>query len=179
MSAQQASFVDPRVKGELAVLRSRMALRKTERDYARRILNKVVLVSPRDGVAVFRDKADLEGTPVQTGQALMQIADPLDTELLIELPVADASVFETGADVTLFLDHSPLDPIDAKLRYSSYTPEPTPAGVLSYYMKASFSGTERPRLGLRGTARISGNDVSLFFFLFRRPISAFRQFVGW
>lgn len=179
LSTQQAAFIDPREKAQLAVLRNRMALRQTERDYAQSVLNKIVLKSPRDGVAVFRDKADLEGSPVQTGQALLQIADPRDTELLIELPVADAITLEPESEVTLFLDRAPLKPVKATLRYSSYVPEITASGVLSYYLKARFTTDEPPILGLRGTARLEGGRVSLFFYLFRRPIAALRQSVGW
>ena len=35
-----------------------------------------------------------------------------------------------------------------------------------------------PRLGLRGTARLEGRRVLLAYWLFRRPISALRQFIG-
>ena len=37
---------------------------------------------------------------------------------------------------------------------------------------------DMPRLGLRGTARIHGEPVSLFYYLFRRPIVTFRQLTG-
>ncbi|WP_259783031.1 efflux RND transporter periplasmic adaptor subunit [Aestuariispira ectoiniformans] len=178
MSARQAAFVDPRVKGQIAVLQSRLNLRRTERDYARQMLDKIDITAARAGVAVFRDKADLEGIPVKAGQRLMLIAAPHDTELKIELPVADAVSFERGSQVRLFLDRAPLAPIDATLTYSSFAAEPPPSHVLSYHLKATFTGSDKPRLGLRGTARISGQDVTLFFYLFRRPLSALRQYLG-
>ena len=34
------------------------------------------------------------------------------------------------------------------------------------------------RIGLRGTARIEGDEVPLFLYLFRRPIAVLRQAVG-
>jgi hypothetical protein len=34
------------------------------------------------------------------------------------------------------------------------------------------------RLGLRGSARLDGQEVSLGYFLLRRPISAVRQWLG-
>ncbi|MNL84264.1 hypothetical protein D3C87_2121830 [compost metagenome] len=34
------------------------------------------------------------------------------------------------------------------------------------------------RLGLRGTARVYGEPVSLFYYLMRRPITALRQWTG-
>jgi hypothetical protein len=34
------------------------------------------------------------------------------------------------------------------------------------------------RIGLRGTARIAGDQVPLVFYLFRRPLTALRQMLG-
>ena len=36
----------------------------------------------------------------------------------------------------------------------------------------------RPRLGLKGTARIDGGTVPLIWWLFRKPLATVRQFVG-
>ena len=36
-----------------------------------------------------------------------------------------------------------------------------------------------PRIGLRGTAKVYGEKVSLFYYLFRRPITYLRQHLGW
>lgn len=178
LSAQQAAFGDMRVKGELAVLRSRLQLREAERNYARTQMEKIKIRSPRNGVAVFRDVADLEGIPVKTGERLMQIADARDTQLRIELPVGDALYFDSGAEVRLFLDKAPLHPLNAKLLRSSYEAAPTPSGVLSYRLVAAFEETDKPRLGLRGTAKIMGEDVPLFVYLFRRPMVKMRQYFG-
>ena len=35
-----------------------------------------------------------------------------------------------------------------------------------------------PRIGLKGTAKVFGERVSLFYYLLRRPLAAARQFVG-
>ena len=35
-----------------------------------------------------------------------------------------------------------------------------------------------PRIGLRGTARVYGPRTTMFYFLFRRPITAMRQLIG-
>ena len=44
---------------------------------------------------------------------------------------------------------------------------------------ADFQGAApEVRIGWHGTAKIYGEDVPLFFYLFRRPLSAIRQFVG-
>ena len=178
LAARQGAFSDPRLKAQIAVLQARADLRRTERDHIKRQVERIDIRAQRPGVAVFRDPADLTGLPIKTGQRLMLVADPTDTELRIELAIADAIDLAPGQSVRLFLDKSPLAPISATLRHASYEAHPTPANVLSYRLTARFEDGTRPRLGLRGTAKISGDTVPLFLYLFRRPIAALRQYVG-
>ena len=42
----------------------------------------------------------------------------------------------------------------------------------------NFDNDVPPRIGLRGTAKIFGEEVKLFFFLFRKPIIFVRQTLG-
>ena len=41
-----------------------------------------------------------------------------------------------------------------------------------------LDATHPPRIGLKGTAKVFGERVSLFYYLLRRPLAAARQFVG-
>ncbi|MBL4691982.1 MAG: HlyD family secretion protein, partial [Magnetovibrio sp.] len=178
-SARQGAFRDPKRNAEVALLLARVALSEAERNNIAQLVARKDVHAGRDGVAVFRDASELEGRPVSTGERVMLVAQPHETELRIELPVADAVVLEQGAPVRLFLDRNPLAPVDAVLEYAGYEAEMMPSGVLSYRLIAQFSGSDTPpRIGLRGTAKIEGTDVSLFLYLFRRPISALRQWVG-
>ena len=46
-------------------------------------------------------------------------------------------------------------------------------------LKATLDDSSRmPRIGLRGTAKIYGEKVTLFYYLARRPLAAARQFLG-
>lgn len=177
-TARQGAFRDPKRNAEVALLEVQVSLREAERDYIRSQVDRKDVHAGRDGVAVFRDESELEGRPVSTGERVILIADPHQTELRIELPVADAVVLEPGAPVRLFLDRDPLSPVDAVIEQAGYEAEMTAAGVLSYRIVAGFSGGERPRIGLRGTAKVEGRDVPLYLYLFRRPLSAFRQWFG-
>lgn len=178
LSARQAAFSDTQVKAKVAVLQSRLALREVERDFVEKQTEKIDVVAPKSGVVIFNDKTDLVGLPVKTGQRLMQVANPYQTRLQIDLPVADGLLFSAGTKVRLFLDKSPLSSTEAELTYSSFDPYLTPAGVLSYRLIARFETDSPPRLGLHGTAKLRGEDVSLFYYLFRRPLSSMRQMIG-
>ena len=56
---------------------------------------------------------------------------------------------------------------------------PSPEGVSAYRLRGQFDpGTVVPRIGLRGTARITGEKAALGYYLFRRPIAAVREWTG-
>ena len=109
----------------------------------------------------------------------MQGADPRETRLRIDLPVADAIQLAPGTRVALFLDVAPLELVSAQLAQASYEAAPTPDDVLAYRVYADFpQGTPAQRPGLKGTAKLYGADVPLALYLFRRPLSAARQWLG-
>ncbi len=109
----------------------------------------------------------------------MQIVDPGRVTARIELPVADAIVLARGATARLFLDANPLKAVDARVISEGYQAEPNATQQLVYHVYAEFKGgTDGIRIGARGTAQLIGSEVSLAFYLFRRPISAVRQQLG-
>ncbi len=111
------------------------------------------------------------------------LANPGNAGVLIWLAVPDAINLEPGAQVKLYLQVAPLDPLEAKLSETSYQATQSPGGIHSYRLKARFDDLsaeqrERVRIGLKGTAKIYGERAPLGYYLFRRPIAAFRQFTG-
>ncbi|MCA9481750.1 MAG: HlyD family secretion protein, partial [Nitrospira sp.] len=71
-------------------------------------LQQVEVTAPRDGVVIFGDPSDWVGRPVVVGERIMEVADPQQYQLKIDLPVEDAMVLQEGADVDVFLDAHPL-----------------------------------------------------------------------
>ncbi len=52
-------------------------------------------------------------------------------------------------------------------------------GVPSFIAEASWEkDSGMPRLGLKGTAILYGENVSIFYWLFRKPWAAAREFIG-
>lgn len=178
--AQQASFNDPESRARLATLRAEVELRETELRFAREKLDKVTLSAEHSGIAVFDSRDDWEGRPVTTGERILQLAQPDERKLRIDLPVEDGLVLREGAPLRLFLDAYPLDPIAGEVVRTAYLPVVTERNRLVYRVTARLT-EQRPylQIGLRGTARISGPEVALGYYLFRRPLTALRQMVGW
>lgn len=173
----QRSFADAESSSKIDLLAARVEQKRAERDYARELLKRSEVRAERDGIAVFADAERWTGKPVQTGERLMEIADPSQAELRIELAVSDAISLEPGAQVALFLDSDPLQRHSARLERAAYEAQPTSGGQLAYRLDASFDQAP-PRIGLRGTAKIFGDRAPLALYLLRKPLAGLRQSVG-
>lgn len=177
--ASQQAFGDAKGRAEVALLRTGLALREEQAEFSRYQLSQVDIRAPRDGIAIFSDPNDWRGRPVSTGERVMAVAEPGRAELGISIPVSDAIALEPGAEVRFFLDIDPLRSVPASLEYAAYQPRETTEGILAYRAVAQFSDRENlPRIGLKGSAKIMGDHVPLALFLFRRPLSALRQAIG-
>ncbi len=177
--ASQEAFHDAQSNAKVALLKAQVELSRAESKYAQDLLAQVNVRASKRGLLIYTDKSDWTGRPVQVGEQIMQIADPNKVKLRINLPVDDAIFLVEGAEVRIFLDVDPLNPISGIVSHASYEATLTPESVLAYRIDARFSDPMvKKRIGLQGTAKLYEEQVSLFYYLFRRPISALRQFVG-
>lgn len=186
LAARQSSFRNDDSKAQLTTLQSKAEERRAELESIRSQLQRQTVFAPRDGVAVFADINDWLGKPVVTGERIMQLANPDQPAMLIQLPVADALTLAVGAPVSLFLTVRPLSPLTGKLIETSYQAVPTPEGVPSYRLRASIDPAENAenaeagvaRIGLKGTARIKGGWSVLGYEILRRPLASLRALTG-
>jgi hypothetical protein len=176
----QLAGKDSQARAALSVARTEMELAAAKRDYAGELLRRATIVAPLDGLAIFADEQDVVGRPFATGQRILDIADPTRVRLRIDIPVADVLALNEGASVRAFLDSDPLHPYVAKITAASYEARLVENGSLAYrtYAMLEASDDRLPRLGVRGTAQVFGDDVPLAFYLFRKPIAAIRQHFG-
>lgn len=179
-AVMQAAINDPKMRREIAIARAEVEVKKARLAYSQDMLSRAVIRSPSDGVAVYTDRRDWQGRPVQTGERIVDIANPSEVELRVFIPVGDSIAVQEGASVKAFLDTDPLNPAEAIVSRISYEARPYSGGVLSYQVLASLpEGSEdRFRLGTHGTAQVSGDDVPLAFWLLRKPLTAVRQWIG-
>ncbi len=179
--AAQGSFKDAKSKAQASLLKAQTELQKSKLEFAKEMLDKVTVKAEKTGLLIYSDKSDWIGKPIQVGERVMEIADTDKIQLKVSLSIADAIVLKEGAEVEVFLDSDPLNPIDATVASTSYMAEKYDQDTLSYRVYAKFDNAEQEnnlRIGLQGTAKIYGERVSLFFYLFRKPISYVRQFLG-
>ena len=176
--AQQKAFDDTRSKAEMAAAQGRVKEKEAELAAISELLGRIEVRAERDGIAVFGDPNDWLGRPVQTGERVMQLADPRDAGVLVWLPVGDALNLEAGAPLRLFLHTQPLSPLDGELLQTSYQAVTSPDGVASYRLRGRFTDSETPRIGLKGTARVSGGWAPLAYYVMRRPLASLREWTG-
>lgn len=179
LKTQQQSFSDLDSKARLALLRAQIAQRESDVTYFKDLLDRAVVTAPAAGLALFESPNDWVGRPVTTGMRVMTLADPASAELEVRLPIDDALVLDADAPVLAFLNVAPLASLRARLAHASYEATPTPEGYLAYRLEARFeTGVTPPRIGLKATAKLVGRRVPLFIYIFRRPLTLVRQWVG-
>lgn len=178
--ARQRAFTDRTASAEVPLLLAQVEQARADVNFLKQQLTRVRVAAPRDGVAIIGDASDWAGRPVQLGERLLEVADTRGAEVEIWLPSADNIPLEEGADVSLFLNVDPSQVRKAHLTHVNYRAELAPDGELAYRAHAILSDTEHlPRVGWRGTARVDGEQVTLGYYLFRRPWASLRSWIGW
>ncbi|MEO5328068.1 MAG: hypothetical protein H7829_07460 [Magnetococcus sp. THC-1_WYH] len=174
----QLAFSEKERVAEIATNKNLVREASAKVDYAVELLERAQVKAAVDGVAVFSDPYAWLGRPVRLGERVLEIASPQRVEIAIDLPAAEAMPFILESEVVLYLDADPLNPLSGRLRFAAYEATLTPEGKLIYLLKADFAPhTTLPRLGLKGTAKVYGREVTLFHALFHRPIAALRRLV--
>jgi multidrug resistance efflux pump len=173
------SFSDEASRLELQVLNARVQEKVAEVAYLTELVGKSQVVAPQGGVAVFSSQDEWRGRPVQVGERVMMIADPSIIDITIYVPPDDAVELEAGAKVELLLHVDPLSPLDAQIERASYEATPMPDGTLAYVTRARLLPDQGlPRIGLRGTAKVYAGEVTLGYYLMRKPLAFLRRSLG-
>ncbi|MCA1325160.1 efflux RND transporter periplasmic adaptor subunit [Herbaspirillum sp. alder98] len=175
--AQQA-LSDPKSKMQLANLGGKIEEKQAEADFAQDQFQRSRVVAPQAGIALFDDPSEWIGKPVQTGERIMRIATPGEVEVEAWLPMGDAIPLADEAEVKLYLASSPLSAVQAWLRYVAHDAVPRPDGSYAYRVRARLAARSEWRIGLKGTAKLSGPWVPLVYWMLRRPLAVIREHVG-
>ena len=177
--AEQAAVVDRRAAAQLPMLTATIDQRRAESDYVLGLLKRIEIRADIDGIVMLSESHTLEGQPVAIGERIMLLANSTATELEAWLAIGNSIPLQKGATIELFLNISPQTPTLAAIEYINYQAEPRHEGILAFRVKGIFTAKElTPRIGLRGTAKLYGSQVPLYYYLFHRPFAAARQWLG-
>lgn len=176
----QLALQDPRSKAQLAILAGRAEEKRLEADGLRELLARSRVHASRAGIALFSDPQSWIGKPVVTGERILTVATENEVEVEAWLPAGDLIPLPPDAAVTVFLNVDPLHPRNARLRLLAYESTVRPDGIPAHQVRATLGGEgDPPRLGLKGMARMEGENVSLLWWVLRRPLATVRQWLGW
>lgn len=175
----QLAVSDGKYKGQLALLTGKVEERRADVDYLRGQLERSHVVAPQGGMVLFDDPSEWVGKPVATGERIMRVAAPHEVEIEAWLPVGDAIPMENGAAVTLYLNASPLSPVAAQIRYLAHDALQRPDGNYAYRVRATLKEETTHRIGLKGTAKLTGDRAPLCYWILRKPLAALRQWIGY
>lgn len=175
---EQLALSDAKFKTQLAIASGKIGEKQAEADFARDQFEHARVVAPQDGIALFDDPAEWIGKPVQTGERILRIAAPNDVEVEAWLPIGDAIPLADDAEVKLYLAATPLSALSARVRYVAHDAVPRPDGSYAYRVRARLDGDIDQRVGLKGTAKLSGGWVPLGYWMLRRPLAVIRQHIG-
>ena len=176
--AQQALF-DRESKAQLSILQSQIEERKVEVEYLQNLNDRSTVISPIDGLAIYDDPNEWPGRPVVTGERILVVANEQRVQVEAWLSPSDMIDLEDGANVRVYLNSDPINPVVARLTYLAFQPELRPDGLYAYRLRAEISNeTTKPRLGLKGVARIEGQHVTLMYLVLRRPLATIRGWLG-
>ncbi|BEP54149.1 hypothetical protein GmRootV118_13930 [Variovorax sp. V118] len=177
--ASQRAIESQSAKAELSLAEGKLREREVEVSALQREVAQLQIKAPAAGVFVYSDPDDWAGRPVQTGERVGLLADPAVLGVQAWAPVSEAVNLAPGAPMTLFLRVAPLDPVSARLDHAGYQAVEAPNGVASYQLRGHLSEPSGvARIGLRGTARVSGEWTVLGYLLLRRPFAAAREWCG-
>ncbi len=177
--ASRASVSSQEALLKRAVLRIRVEQNRAEVAYIEEQLSRVIMTAERSGIVMFPDRVSLRGRPVRLGERIMMLADPSAASLEIWIPPSDSINLAAGAEVRLFLNIDPENPVPAFLKRVAHQAILAEDGNFGYRAEAVFdSRAPVPRIGLRGTAKVYGDSVSMGYYLFRRPLTTLRQAFG-
>jgi hypothetical protein len=177
--AGQAAAFDANAKASLRVLALESEKRQSEVEYVSSLLERSDIEADRGGVVIMPNPDELIGKPVVTGERLMTIADPLDTQLEAWLSVGDDITLLFDAHIEFFPNVAPDKKYSGRLRRMDYRAEPAASGELAYRIRGDFEeGQILPRIGMRGTAKLYGAPVTLGYYLLRRPLATVRRWLG-
>ncbi len=173
------SLTDAKSRTQLVPQEGKAAERKVEADYLKDLIAKAQIKAPRPGIVLLDDPSEWIGKPVAAGEKVMVVATEGDVEIEAWVPVSDAIELPKEAPVTIYLNATPLSPVDGRLRFIGHEALQRPDGSYAYRLRATIdAGSTTPHVGLKGTAKISGEFVPLVYWVLRKPIGTFRQFLG-
>ncbi|HBM16939.1 MAG TPA: hypothetical protein DD381_11420 [Lentisphaeria bacterium] len=175
---RQKAFDDNNELPNVKLLSLNRAIAKISIEKYKWQLENSVFKAKDSGVIIIDDEYKLKGKAVNPGEKLFEIVKPSDRVYAeIFLNEADSSVMSNISSIALYLHAKPEISLQGEVIYISPVPVLTEKKQFCYLIKLDLKNTDGSLMnGMRGVARITGEKVSLGYYLFRNLILWWRKF---
>lgn len=142
-------------------------------------LKKLTVQAPENGVVIMQNPEEWRGKPVRVGEKIVTLGNPKETQVKAWISEADNIPVDLETTINVYLNVSPEKSLPAKITFIANESVLNEAQIPSFIAEADWTEkNETARLGLKGTAVIYGESVSLLYYILRKPISSFRRITG-
>ena len=170
---------DKKALAELGIVALKLKKEQLELELAEFRASQLNVYAPVVGVAMLDAPEEWEGKPVKMGEKILLVANPLETRVRMWIPEDDNIILNPNEPVKIILNVMPEKTLQAKMIYiASYT-HVTEKAVPSFVAEADWLQDEpEAKLGLKGSAILYGEKVSLFYWIVRKPWIYIRRYAG-
>lgn len=177
--ANSLAFRDKKSLAEYGILALKLKKERTMLDLAKYKADQLNVKAPMNGIVMLKNRDEWRGNPVQVGEKILMIGDPDQTKVKIWIPESDNVDLNLGSEVKVVLNVSPDQTYLATLDYISTYTLMSEKNMPSFLAEAEWKKPDQNlKIGLKGTAILYSEDVSLFYYIIRRPLSYVRALTG-
>ena len=177
--ANSLAFTDKKALSEYGVLSLKLKKALAQLHLEDYKVSQLDVRAPINGVVMIDHPDEFNGNPIHLGEKVMTISNPNQTKIRIWVPENDNITLNKNKNVKIILNIDPEDSYSGNLTYiASYTVI-NDKSVPSFVAEADW--VKKPtdiKLGLKGTAILYGENVSIFYWIVRRPWTSARRFLG-
>jgi hypothetical protein len=176
----RASFVDREKLGKVKLLEARLNTAAVAVREAEWYLAHSVIKAPADGLLVLANgRADqIENKAVRTGDKLFDIYGGEGIVAEIQVNERESSILAGRLEATLFPYTSPENGLRTEIISVRKIPELNEQRIYCYTVKARVldKGTAGLLYGMRGIAKLEGERIPMWYYLFRSLVVYMRWF---
>lgn len=177
--AKTLAFSDPKSLTEISVLEAKLKKEEVNLNLAKYHASQLVVKSPQDGIVMLDDPEQWQGKPVHVGEKILMITNPKKTKVRIWIPESDNIPLDPKVPIKVVLNIDPGTTYEAKLDYiSNASTINEKQHIASFIAEADWTEPVEAKIGLKGISILYGENVSLFYWLTRKPINYFRNLIG-
>jgi hypothetical protein len=148
-------------------------------DYLKHQISLLSIKAPFAGIVEVSLPDEWRGKSIKIGEKIMTLSNPEKTKVKIWIAERDNVGFSNGENVSIILNTMPHRTYNAHLAFIAPVVRVEENQIPSFIAEAYWEEPEKaPQLGLKGSAILYGETVSLFYYFFRKPLLTLRKFVG-